>query len=211
MKQTIQAQEKELKRIFSDDYLFRIPTYQRPYAWTNEQAGDLLDDLLTALGDDDGEPLDEVAPYFLGSIVLIKDPLRPEADVVDGQQRLTTLTILIAILRDMSPDPTAATALHRYICEAGNKFEGTKDRFRLTLRDRDSVFFRDRLQEMNALALLVEETGSLSDSQECVRANALLFKRRLEEMTPDRRDRLAMFLAQRCFLVVVSASDREAA
>lgn len=211
MKQTIQAQEKELKRIFSDDYLFRIPSYQRPYAWTTDQAGELLDDLLIALGDDDGEDLDEIAPYFLGSIVLIKDALRPEADVVDGQQRLTTLTILVSVLRDLSSDPGAQAALHRYICEAGNKFEGTKDRFRLTLRDRDNPFFRRNVQEMGALSSLVDESGKLSDSQACIRSNALLFKRRLEEMTANGRDRLAMFLAQRCFLVVVSASDRDAA
>jgi len=211
MKQTIQAQEKELKRIFSDDYLFRIPSYQRPYAWTNDQAGELLDDLLIALGDDEAEDLDEIAPYFLGSIVLIKDPLRPEADVVDGQQRLTTLTILVSVLRDLSADPGAQAALHRYICEAGNKFEGTKDRFRLTLRDRDNTFFRSLVQEQGALPSLVDETGKLSDSQACIRANALLFKRRLEEMSPNGRDQLAMFLAQRCFLVVVSASDRDAA
>lgn len=211
MKQTIQAQEKELKRIFSDDYLFSIPSYQRPYAWTNEQAGELLDDLMVALGGDEEEELDEIAPYFLGSIVLIKDPARPEADVVDGQQRLTTLSILISVLRDLSTDPGAAAALHRYICEAGNKFEGTKDRFRLTLRDRDNAFFRSRVQEMAALTAMAEEPGKLPDSQKCIRTNALLFKRRLEEMTPGQRDRLAMFLAQRCFLVVVSASDREAA
>ena len=37
MKQPIEATEQELKRIFSDDYLFEIPPYQRPYAWTTEQ------------------------------------------------------------------------------------------------------------------------------------------------------------------------------
>ena len=52
MKQTIEAKEQELKRIFSDDYLFEIPAYQRPYAWTTEQVTELLDDLLTAMSDD---------------------------------------------------------------------------------------------------------------------------------------------------------------
>lgn len=85
------------------------------------------------LGDDEEEELDEIAPYFLGRIVLIKDPARPKADVVDGLQRLTTLSILVSVVRDLSTDPGAAAALHRYICETGNKFEGTKDRFRLTL------------------------------------------------------------------------------
>ena len=75
----IKAEEKELRRIFSDDYLFEIPDFQRPYAWTTEQTEDLFDDLITSL---DTEP-----HYFLGSIVLIKDPDRPRAQIVDGQQR----------------------------------------------------------------------------------------------------------------------------
>ena len=68
----MKLKEQELKRIFSDDYLFEIPAYQRPYAWTTEQTAELLDDLLTAMGDE--EEMDEVYPYFLGSIVLIKEP-----------------------------------------------------------------------------------------------------------------------------------------
>lgn len=93
MKQTITAQEQELNKIFSDDYLFEIPEYQRPYAWTTEQAAELLEDLIASMGD--GTPVENVSPYFLGSIVLIKDPSYPHTQVVDGQQRLTTLTILV--------------------------------------------------------------------------------------------------------------------
>ena len=74
---TIKAEEKQLGKIFSDDYLFEIPDYQRPYAWTTEQTGELLDDLLTTM-DADGDS------YFLGSIVLIKDPDKAPAQVVDG-------------------------------------------------------------------------------------------------------------------------------
>ena len=93
---TIKAEEKQLERIFSDDYLFQIPDYQRPYAWTTEQCGELLDDLLTAASED------KDSSYFLGSIVLIKDPNEAPAAIVDGQQRLTTLTILFCVLRELT-------------------------------------------------------------------------------------------------------------
>ena len=43
---------------------------------------------------------DEHEPYFLGSIVLIKTQDNPKSDVVDGQQRLTTLTMLFCVLRE---------------------------------------------------------------------------------------------------------------
>jgi uncharacterized protein with ParB-like and HNH nuclease domain len=64
--QRLEASEKALGKIFCADYDFMIPDYQRPYAWGKEQAVELLDDLSGALDRDEGEP------YFLGSIVLIK-------------------------------------------------------------------------------------------------------------------------------------------
>lgn len=46
LKTTLFAQETPLHKVFSDDYLFTIPSVQRPYSWTTNEAGELLDDLL---------------------------------------------------------------------------------------------------------------------------------------------------------------------
>ena len=120
MQQTIKAKEKELGDIFCDKYLFEIPDYQRPYAWTTEHTEELLDDLVNNM--DEGKLRDamehrkkdklisEVPLYFLGSIVLIKDPKASRAQVVDGQQRLTTLTILFCVLRELSEMKMRATS-----------------------------------------------------------------------------------------------------
>jgi uncharacterized protein with ParB-like and HNH nuclease domain len=43
----IKGEEHPIRKIFSDDFMFTIPLYQRPYAWTKEEAGELLEDLLT--------------------------------------------------------------------------------------------------------------------------------------------------------------------
>lgn len=210
MKQTIEAKEQELKRIFSDDYLFEIPAYQRPYAWTAEQASELLDDLVTAMGKD-GD-MDEVAPYFLGSIVLIKDPTRALSQVVDGQQRLTTLTILFSVLRDLSEDTAASTSLDKYVCEKGDKYAGSEDRFRLTLRERDRDFFRDKVQTAGRTAGFInQDKASFSDSRQRMHENAQYLWGQLSGKDQAMRDRLTMFLVQRCFLVVVSASDQSSA
>ena len=48
MFETIEAKELRLVDIFSDDYRFEIPEYQRPYTWTTKQTGECLDDLLHA-------------------------------------------------------------------------------------------------------------------------------------------------------------------
>ena len=127
----INASQQSLVRIFSDEFAFTIPPYQRPYAWGEEQVRELFTDISSAL--DEALSTKDPVTYFLGSIVLIKKPGSPNADVVDGQQRLTTLTILFAVLRDLSSGKTA-TKRHSYICEEGDADKGTKDRYRLDPR-----------------------------------------------------------------------------
>ena len=138
----IHGAEYPIKKIFSDDFVFNIPLYQRPYAWTTEHAGELLDDLFAFMGDGK-EPTeaDEITPYFLGSIVLIKGD-EPDAQVVDGQQRLTTLAILLATLRALIPSESAKD-LTPFLYEKGNAIAGTSNRYRLTLRERDAQFFKN--------------------------------------------------------------------
>jgi len=145
MSKTLVAHEQPIVKIFSDDYVFRIPGYQRPYAWGTEQAGELLDDLTTFM-QAAGGPVEDMPPYFLGSIVLIKEESAPDADVIDGQQRLTTLTLLLAAIR-ASVDAKNAAEVTPLIYEKGSAIRGTKDRFRLTLRERDSAFFQTYIQK----------------------------------------------------------------
>jgi uncharacterized protein with ParB-like and HNH nuclease domain len=146
---TIHATEKPLFRIFNNDFAFEIPPYQRPYAWTTEQASELLTDLLAFLGNG-SQASEEINPYFLCRIVLIKEDDSPEADIVDGQQRLATLTILLAVLRSLVP-PEFVTDLTSYIYEKGNVILGTPNRYRLKLRERDELFFRRYFQDEGGL------------------------------------------------------------
>src|SRR5208282_2654561 len=87
----IEAHERTIGQIFDDSYAFEIPAYQRPYAWEIDQVRELLSDLLEAMDDTDTSG----GVYFLGSVVLIKLPNDPQSKVIDGQQRLTTFTILL--------------------------------------------------------------------------------------------------------------------
>ncbi|WP_106797451.1 DUF262 domain-containing protein [Rhizobium sp. H4] len=204
---TIEASEKPILDIFCDKYLFRIPSYQRPYAWTTEQASELLNDIVTACGSS-GDVAD-ASPYFLGSIVLIKDPQKPEADVVDGQQRLTTLTILMSVLRDLS-DSKIATAIHGYVCQTGDPIKGTSDVFRLTPRERDAEFFRTMIQNEAATAQL-PDVRQFKDARARMVENASFLRDRLKALSNEERRRLTMYIAQRCYLVIVAASDQDSA
>lgn len=84
---------KAIVNIFGNaDSYYQIPDYQRPYSWEDEQIEQLWDDLYSAMGSGDES-------YFLGSMILIAK--EGYFEVVDGQQRLTTLTILFCVIRDL--------------------------------------------------------------------------------------------------------------
>jgi len=206
----IHATEKALYKVFSNDFAFSIPAYQRPYAWTKDQASDLLNDLLSFLGND-SETIADTNPYFLGSIVLIKSEDAPEADVVDGQQRLTTLTILLAVLRSLLSEKNASK-MTKYIYQEGDEIEGTSDCYRLKLRERDEDFFRRYIQcETGLDNLLKLDTSLLTDTQRNIQENASYFREELCKRSEPKRDRFSHYLMTRCFLVVVSTPDLDSA
>ena len=204
---TIHASEKPLLDIFCDKFQFLIPPYQRPYSWTTEEAGELFDDLVVAMSE--GE-VDELPAYFLGSIVLIKNQQKPESDVVDGQQRLTTLTILLAVLRDLFEGELAERA-QNYISEKGDPFAGTETRFRLQLRERDSEFFERVIQTPEGTATISDTTRTLGDAQKRIAENTLLLIDQASKLDESARVKLMTFMIQNCYLVAVEATDSESA
>ena len=205
MPEIIKASEQNLNAVFSDAYLFEIPLYQRPYAWTVEQVDELLDDLLSAMD------RDAQSPYFLGSIVLIKNEGDSRSAVVDGQQRLTTLSMLFCVLRELAAGD-AQSELDGFVREAGNSLRGTQDRFRLSLRARDRDFFHANVQTREVIAeFLTKDTATFSDSQKLIFTNVNRLNQELSKLDEARRESLVKFIIQQCYLVVVTATDRDSA
>ncbi|MFD4692217.1 DUF262 domain-containing protein [Streptomyces sp. NPDC058463] len=203
----LEARELPLHKVFCSDYDFRIPDYQRPYAWQTEQAQQLLADLEEALLRGDGEP------YFLGSLVLVKDSRAAEADVIDGQQRLTTLTILLAVMRDLAQQPDVVTNLVAMISEPGNTVLGLKAKPRLTLRPRDADFFHQHIQTSGSIKTLLELNphNLRTDAQRAVQANARVLHAALSAWTDDQRLALCTLMGVQTFLVAVSTPDLDSA
>lgn len=205
----IKGEQHPIGEVFSERYAFSVPPYQRPYAWTTEHAGELLDDLLSYLGVTD-DAVEDLNPYFMGSIVLIKGD-RPEAQIVDGQQRLITLTILLATLRAMVP-AEFGESITRRLYEPADPLNNIPARYRLRPKERDAGFFQQYIQSEDGVKRLQGQlhTG-LNESQRNMLENARLYARELNKLPEPRRVRLAQFLVQRCLLVVVSTPDLSSA
>jgi len=145
----------------------------------------LLDDLLTALEEGLGS-VEHLNPYFLGSIVLIKGD-DPHAEIVDGQQRLTTLTILLAAIRSVVP-PIFASAISKLLYQEGDPITGRDNSYRLLTRKRDRDFFRQYIQDEGGIELLMPiDRATLTDSRRNFRDNAELFRRRLANIAESER------------------------
>ena len=205
---TLEANEYSLKEIFCDSYSFEIPRYQRPYSWEVEQAVTLVDDLLQFL-EEQPQEIQHANPYFLGSIVLIK-PNGVLSQIVDGQQRITTLTIVFSVLRSLV-SPEFKGALENAIFQKGDPILMTEDKPRLRTRSRDQAFFNQYIQQANQLDNLQAIQEELNDSQKNMHRNALAIKKRLEDESPETLKRLCQLLLVKCFLVVVKTLDVDSA
>lgn len=155
MSSKITGKEYQLLKIFSFDFEYHIPAYQRHYAWITEEAGILFDDLYEFYRT---ELLDN---YFLGTIVLIKEEDKPYADVIDGQQRLTTLTILFSVLVS-NLTGKARESCNALLQESGNIFAGIPAIPRIPLRQRDQAFFNKYIQEVQIPSLISIAATALS-------------------------------------------------
>ena len=208
MSKKISGAEYPVAKIFSSDFDYAIPSYQRPYAWTEVQAGDLFSDLYDFFVKEKDET------YFLGSIVLIKDEGKPHAEVIDGQQRLTTLTILLAALTSYFSGDLRSD-FENYLREPGRASQGLMPKPRLTLRERDRKFFADYVQNLKFKELVALDPAQLdNESQRNIRRNAELLLQKLDVSFQGATERLCefgAFLVQRCFLVVVSTPSQQSA
>lgn len=97
----LNVDQKTIIELFSDKKSdFLIPDYQRPYAWNEEQCQTLWDDIfLFSFPDNNYEAFDDSEEYFLGSIVTYKNE-NGKSEVIDGQQRLTTLMLMLRAFYD---------------------------------------------------------------------------------------------------------------
>ncbi len=208
MSTKIKGAEYPLAKIFSSDFDYEIPSFQRPYAWTEEEAGALFDDLY-----DFYKTEDEEEQYFLGSIVLVKEDDKPHSEVIDGQQRLTTLTILLAaITSKLSGDDRSD--FKTYIIEPGRASQGLASKPRVHIRKRDNDFFEKYIQKMDfdGLSALDPESQD-TEAKKNIILNARLLIGRIEDelVSDDEIIKFGAYLVQRCFLVAVSTPTRQAA
>ncbi len=140
------AEDKLLSDILTGREKYKIPRYQRPYSWTTDQVSDLWNDLK------------EEEAAFLGSFVFNYEKYNEDefVEVIDGQQRLITLTILMSVLRDIYKElgDDDKFRLTQDTIAYKNLITG-KETYRLKCGDSLNNFFCDSIQKSDSRILSV--------------------------------------------------------
>ena len=136
----LKAEEKSILALFTGDKnQYVIPPYQRPYSWDEEQCRELFEDLKRAFEDE------KTSSYFLGNIVIASsNENKNRLEVIDGQQRLTTLTLLLKALLYFD---TNNKKLKNSIWELDDRTDEPKEQRLETMvfQDKDSKFLKESL------------------------------------------------------------------
>lgn len=142
--QKIQSEDCSVASLFQSFYA--VPDYQREYVWDTDQVEQLLKDVREEMGDG---PAQDAPEYFIGSIVVC--PGRDGVlDLIDGQQRMTTLYITLCAIRDRLAELGAqsSSVLNSQIADAAVDVSGEeRRRYRLDLQYEDSGDALTRLAE----------------------------------------------------------------
>lgn len=118
------SNQQSLKQFFASK-IFEIPKYQRSYAWEKQNVRDLFEDIQ--------EALDTKANHYIGTVVLAKSDRGDVFNIVDGQQRITTIVLFISVIIRKLKDKEDQDFYRRYYIKE-------KNQFKLTPLERDKEF-----------------------------------------------------------------------
>jgi len=188
-----------LAELFSGDHRFRLPPFQRAYAWQTSHVGRLLADIRDAM-----EAGPQGGGYLLGLLTLVERPGSHAAAIIDGHQRIVTLTILFAVLRDLEVDPLVKERLSAAITMPSR--DRTKPvEYVLEPQAIITDFMAELVQKPGA-TLRDPEVGEaeLSETERNILENRDYLCAALgdSEIDQDERRELSMFLADHCRVIL---------
>ena len=178
-----------LAAVLTRKFPLKVPRYQRPYTWGEREVRQLIQDLWRAY--------ERKSPfYFIGQIVLVKN--KGKYEISDGQQRLATLTMLIAYVRDRLPG--RAKTFQQLVMDG--------DQPRLFLREDDANFFRGFVQDPGKMDDLAKHKEIGIDSKDAMAAAANIIADDLLGTNDRDLDAFISYVLRCCTLNVVDADER---
>ncbi|SDP21445.1 Protein of unknown function DUF262 [Pseudomonas congelans] len=174
----LHAYTKNVNEIFSLNKKYVVPRFQREYSWTKEEVGEFWEDVTACISPlRKGSKSLKNEDYFIGSLVLIGDDASFEHSIVDGQQRLTTLTILLRALAEAfntAGEASIGQALYKNYIEGTDNDGATY--FKL-INETPKPFFQNEIQYIKP----ENNSTPSSDEEKLLNDTFIFFKTKLEK------------------------------
>ena len=215
----VKAKEYYIKDLLSNKFLFEIPDYQRAYSWTKENLKQLVEDIWESVELNKArgnKEFDQYEPYFLGSIVLCSKEYKDDGcgiyDVIDGQQRLTSIIMLIATIRDLIDNEEYKKVLSDLIYQKPNVLMGIKESIRVKARGKEEEFFKKYILTNGGTELVKDlDMEELSEAKQNM-VNAIevfrdSFFNENGELLEEKLNEFIVYLLQKVVLVVITTES----
>lgn len=218
--ENIKAKEYYIKDLLSPKFVFEIPDYQRAYSWTKDNLKQLVDDITLSIALNKDKEFENYEPYFIGSIVLCAKEYKDDGwgryDVIDGQQRLTSIIMLIATMRDMVSSEEYKKVLGSLIYQKASELMGIKESIRVKVRGKENDFFKEYVLTEGGTTLIANlEEEELSESKKNMITAIKVFKESFTDeegnVLEEKLNSFIKYLLQKVVLVVITTSTFESA
>jgi hypothetical protein len=196
----MRAEERTIDGILTEQICYEIPPYQRPYSWKKEHVQQFLEDIWEAYEVSDKE-------YFIGSLIAIEKEKNQRYEVVDGQQRLTTLNLIFARLRDHIKNEAAKQELGKRILPR-NVLTGEAETPRLILRKSDQTFFRKHVLEAQPITF---KEKNIDAPQQRIAENLDLIDEFFKDKNEQSLKLFANYILKTVFVVFVNTDSWKSA
>ncbi len=188
----MQARETTLREIIQGEKQYIVPLFQRPYSWEKSQWEQLWNDIIELLDNEFN------SPHFFGSIVTMQIESSPEGIskflLIDGQQRLTTILILLATIRDQANIIDSYKLVDKinnnYLT---NTYEEGDNFFKLLPTQIDGQFFYD---------IINQENIGIKQSKNYIYECYLFFSRKIKRLSEGECGKLIDIIGS--YLIVIS-------
>lgn len=195
---------KTILELFGGSVYYQIPSYQRPYSWKSEQVEALWKDIFDSFEENEDE-------YFLGSVIMTRTRDNKYYDVVDGQQRMTTLMILFCSLRDLYYANLSDSKRRNLVLGRIKNLETDAERLQLrTQNQHQNKFEQEILQKID---FTKNWTSSELDTNNFLNA-AHIFKEKIVSLldsNPSKLEGFTNYLLERVRVITIECSDQSSA
>lgn len=180
----------KLADLFNADRIFNVPKYQRAYSWENDNLTDFLEDLINQRSANN---------YFLGTFLFHQKTDRGDyefVDVVDGQQRLTTIILFMKVAIEKL-EKTGSGLISK---KTRQRFVYDGECYKLELENEDNSYLHSRILGSGKVA---SDEAVETPSQKRLRGALRFFEKHLSKMDKDRLENIYTVLIQSDLIIYV--------